>query len=283
MTTTLEDLLRPRDRDTIEALLLSTLQAENFPVTDWYPGGVARTLLKMYATGLLDRETLIGYIAAGGFLDLAAALEDPDGQPVEDWLVMLADQQYDVQRADATFTRKLVTLTCVAGNGPYVRAAGELRAVSEAGNYYVNTEPVTVPDGGSATATFQCESPGLVIDATGTINKLITPLPGLAIIDAQTRFSVPTAFWSGTGNITPSSAGTPAPPRTIKITIDQSGRVDGIGAPVAKFKIDVYASGTVASSGPWNVAPTYPQGDIELSFTDGPGRRLPRARSRADR
>jgi hypothetical protein len=267
---TLSDLLVPRDRDTIEAILLSTLQAEKFPVTDWYVGGVARTILKMLATGLLDRETLIGYIAAGGFLDLAAALEDPTGQPIEGWLVMLADQQYDQQRAPATFTRKLLTLTCASGSGPYTRAAGELRAISQSGNYYVNADAITVPDGSSVQSVFQCESPGLVMDATGSIDTLTTPLPGLSVIDAQSKFSVPIQFWIGTGHLTANATGTPSPARTVKVTIVSSGRVGEATAKFDIYSVDSSGVGTVSSVGPFTVAATVTQGDAWIAFVDGP-------------
>lgn len=266
---TLDDLLVPRDRDTIEAILLSTLQAEGFPVTDWYAGGAARTILKMVATGILDRELWIKYIAAGGYLDLAAELTDPDGNPIEGWLEMLAAQQFDKARVPASFTRKLLTLSCASGLGPYTRAAGELRAVSQTGNYYINVAEVTIPDAGSVTATFQAESPGIIIDATGTIDKLTAPLPGVSVVDATTQFSEPVRYWTGSGTITPSATGTPSPARTLKVTIVQSGRIDGVGTPVAKFKVDVYAAGVVTSYGPWDVSETYAQGDITLSFSDG--------------
>lgn len=266
---TLDDLLVPRDRETIEALLLSTLQAEGFPVTDWYVGSVPRTLLKMIATGLLDRETLIGYIAAGGFLDLAATLTDSSGASLDAWLEMLAAQQYNKTRAPATFTQKQITITCATGFGPISRGAGELVAVSQAGNYYTNTGSVSVGDGSSATATFQAQSPGPVIDATGTIDTLTTPLPGVSILDRPTAFSVPVKFWSGTGTIAPSASGTPSPARTIKVTIVSSGRIDGVGAPVATIKIDVYSNGSITTDGPRNVAATYTQGDATLTFTDG--------------
>jgi hypothetical protein len=262
---TLDDLLIPRDRDTTEALLLSTLQGESFPVTDWYTGSVPKTLLKMFATGLLDRETLLRYVVSGGFLDLAVALTDPDGNPVEVWAENLAQQNYGLTRAAATFTQKYVTLSCASGFGPYSRGAGELRAVSQSGNYYVNTDALSLADGSSATITFQCESPGLVIDATGTIDKLVTPLPGVSIVDAQTQFSVPIRFWSGTGNITPSATGTPSPSRTIKVTIMSAGRIGD-----ATAKLDIYTGSTVTSVATFTIGATQAQGDITLTFTDGP-------------
>jgi len=264
----LSDLLVPRDRGTIEAILLSTLQGEEFPVTDWYVGGVVRTILKMIATGLLDRETLIGYIAAGGYLDLAASLTDPSGAPIEDWLELLAQEQYDITRAPATFAQKRITLTCTTGPGPYTRTAGQLKAVSQAGNYYLNTDSVTIPNGGSVVATFQAETPGAaIVDATGTIDELTTPLPGVSIIDAQAQFSTPVVFINGTGAIVPSASGTPSPPRTIKVAITQTGRVSDASA---QFTVTVYSDGNVYLFGPFAMGATYSQGDVTLSFADGP-------------
>jgi hypothetical protein len=267
-------LCTPRDRETIEAILLSTLQGEKFPVTDWYPGGVAQTILKMLATGLLDRESLIGYIAAGGFLDLAAALTDPNGIPIEAWLIMLADQQYDRQRAPAAFTRKQITLTCSTGAGPYTRGAGELRAVSQSGNYYVNTDAVTVPDGKSVVAVFQCEAAGPINDDTGTIDSLTTPLPGLAIVDAQTQFSVPIRFWAGTGSIAASASGMPSPPCTMKVTITATGRIGSAYAKVDVYSVDSNGNSVITGIGPALVTSTLTvprtTNSITLTFTDGP-------------
>ena len=127
MTTTLADLLEIRDQPTIEAVLLAVLQqaeiagmpGAKFPVTDWNEGSFERTTLKMIATGMLDREQLIQYITGGNFLRIAPTLIDADGNLVEGWMEMLADNQFNRQRIDATFARQNLTLTCTSGAGPY--------------------------------------------------------------------------------------------------------------------------------------------------------------------
>lgn len=265
-TPSLDELLVPRTRDDLEQIPISRLQDEGFPVTDWFPGSVARTIVKAVATGLADRETLIRYIASGQFLSLASTLVDPDGNPVEDWCVILASEMYNLQRGASTACQKSITLTCTSGPGPYTRAAGELKAISQAGHYYTNTAEVTIPDGGSVVAVFQADTPGLLSDATGTIDTLTTPLPGVSIIDQATQFSVPVSRWTGTGSIAASATGWPTPVRTIKVTITQTGRIGE-----ATFTTTVYSAGTVTTSGTITTAATYAQGDVTLTFTDGPG------------
>lgn len=261
---TLDDLLVPRSRDDLEAILLSALQGHGFPVSDWFSGGVARTMLKMVANGLADRETLIRYIVSGGFIDFAATLVDPNGVPVEDWMEALAAQLYAISRGAATATQKAITLTCSSGPGPYTKAAGELVAVSQAGNRYRSSASTTIPDGGSVTATFICDTPGLVVDATGTIDQLVTPLPGVTILDVQTHFSVPVSTLSGTGTIIAAAGEMPSPPRTLKVEILGTGR-RGEGS----CKITRYAAGVVTVTGPQVIPTTYYDGDVSLGFYDG--------------
>jgi hypothetical protein len=263
----LDDLLVQRNRDTLQAILLSALQSKGFPTTDWHDGSVPRTIMQMIATGLVDREELAKFITAGGFLELAAALVDANGNAVESWCETLAEQKFNVTRVGATFTRKNLTLTCASGAGPYTRAAGELEAISQVGNRYRNVASVTVPDGGSIVAEFKAESPGEVLDSIGTIDELVTPLPGVTVLDALAQFSAISSQWNGSGNITPSSASAiPSPYRTIKVTITRTGRIG-----VAQFTLEVFAAGSVATTTLILTAATYTTGDVTLTFTDGSG------------
>lgn len=263
MTVTLADLLTPRNRDVIEAYLLSSLQGQGFPVDDWNDGSVPRTLIKMFATGLLDREDLVKFIAGGGFLDIAASFTDANGNPVEGWCELLAQQAFSIDRAPATFSRKRFTLTCAAGAGPYTRAAGELKAVSDAGNYYTNVDAITIPDGGSTEVVFQAESPGSLKDPTGTVS-LVTPLPGVVLVDALANFSTPSLVWTGTGTITPSAATMPSPARMLQVTITKSGRIGD-----AEFTLMVRTSGAAVTTGPHIIDGSFVQGDVTLAFIDG--------------
>jgi Baseplate J-like protein. len=270
----LDDLLVPRDRDTLTAILLAYLQGEGFPVTDYNAGGVALTILQAVTTGLLDRENLIRYLVSGGFLDLAAALTDANGNPVEDWCEMLADQQFNCQRAPATFTQKNLTLTCATGSGPVTRAAGQLRAVSQAGNYYVNTTSLTVPNGSTTTAIFQAETSGPINDATGTIDTLSTPVSGVTVLDDLASYSVPVDNIAGSGSITPSASGTTNPASSWLVQITQSGNLGGPNP--AYYTITEYKSdGTHTTSAADVISSTLTLAsidsaiDLTLTFANG--------------
>jgi hypothetical protein len=268
----LADLLTPRSPRDLELSLLLALQSEGFPTNDWPEGHQARTLVKMIArAGLGDREKLIGELAAGGFLDLAASLADANGVPIEGWLELLAESMFALARAEATFSRQRLTLTCTTGPGPYTRAAGQLVAVSDGGNYYRNVDSVAIPNGDSVAAIFQAEKAGPLADGTGTITDLSTPLPGVSIVNAPTQFSSVVKRWDGSGTITPSMS-TPAPstPRTLKIAITASGDVGTAWATLTVYAQSAGGALTAPTTySPFQVGATYSLDEITLTFADG--------------
>jgi len=275
MATTLEDLLQTRTRATIEALLMASLQeatiegtTERFPVTDWAPGSFERTTLKMIATGLVDREDVIPMLTAGGFLGLAQSITDAEGNLVEGWMELLAARNYALDRIEAVFAIQLLTLTCTAGPGPYTRAAGEIVAFSPStGNRYRNVSSVTIPDSGSVTAQFKAESPGLGYnDAAGSIIAMVTPMPGVSVINAPTPAGVPANFITGTGTIAVTSTAISTSLRTVKLTFTASGRIDDGSA---KMTCTVYTGAGTTVTGPSTVNATFTQGDLALALADG--------------
>jgi hypothetical protein len=273
---TLTDLLQPKTQEAFEALLMSVLQAapiqgvpDGFPVTDWQVGSFERTHMKMIAAGLADFQTTHQFLTASGFLELAATLTDGDGNPVEGWMELLAAQFYKVVRIDAGYTRQLLTLTCTAGPGPYTRGAGELIAYAPAtGNRYVNVYSVTIPDGGSVTAIFQAEGPGVAYrDSVGSIVALTTPLPGVSVTNAPTAAGVPASYLTGSGAIAVTSTTITPTLRTVKLVFTAPGRASDNSA---YFTCTVYQGATVTVTGPFAAAATFTQGDLTLGLTDGP-------------
>jgi hypothetical protein len=273
---TLSDLLTPRTRATIEAILMAALQEApiegmpgvSFPVTDWLPGSFERTMLKMIATGYVDREDVVAMVTAGGFLDLAAQITDADGNLIEGWMELLAAQNYNNPRGEATYTKQMLLLTCTAGPGPYTRAAGEIVAYAPAtGNKYTNVASVTIPDGGSVTAVFQAESPGLGYnDSAGSILGLVTPMPGVSVSNPTTAHGLPASFLTGTGTIEVSSTTVTTIPRTVKLHFTTSGRIDDSSA---KFTLTLYQGTAVTTSGPFTASGSFSEGDLTVALTDG--------------
>jgi uncharacterized phage protein gp47/JayE len=166
----LAQLVTPQTPDQIKTTLLARLAAAGFPVTDWLSGGVARTLVEIFAAGLSDLTTLIAAIAAGGFVDYATG----------DWLTLLAYQLYELDRNEATFTRGDLVLRDSASAGPFTIVAGELFFQSDGGLRFTNIKDGTLPKGGALTLRIQAESPGASYNvATGSIRTMLTPLPGV--------------------------------------------------------------------------------------------------------
>ena len=274
--TTLAELLQTRDEPTIEALLIAVLQRATivgqpgvqFPVTDWTEGSFERTHMKMIATGMLDRENLIKYIAAGGFLQYATTLVDANGNLVEGWMELLAQSQFNRTRVAATFSQQALTLTCTAGPGPYTRAAGTMIAYSPStGNRYLNVASVTIPNGGSVTATFQAESPGSsYLDAAGSIVALVTPLPGVSVNNAPMPGGNPYSGLTGSGTIGLTSTTITTTTRMVQISITQSGRIDSADA---RMDVTVFQGLAKTVYSGVTIAATYNQGDATFGFVDG--------------
>lgn len=168
---TLEQLLQPRTRDQILSSLISVLQSKGFAATDWEPGSVQRTILEALAAGLADLEALRLEITKGGYLELASG----------DWLDLLGQSAYALQRKQATFARQTFRLTAAAGFGPYAIQPGQLWA-GAADLRFNNLNGGTLPIGGTLDLEFRAEQPGTAYNLPlGVGNTLLTPLPGVSI------------------------------------------------------------------------------------------------------
>jgi len=168
----LRDLLTPKGRDAILQELIDLLREKGFPITDWHPGGVGRTILEVDAAALEDLYTLVPAIAAGGYL---ATAQGP-------WLDLLVESAYGLQRHPATFARGRVALTAEPGYGPYTLDPGDLWVGTADGLRYQNTTGGVLPVGGTLEVEVQAESPGSRYNVpAGTITILHTPLPGVNV------------------------------------------------------------------------------------------------------
>lgn len=137
------DLLSLLTRPTVSEItdkIITLLATSKWPLTAWQSGSLARTLVSVIARPIADLGESITAIARGGYLDTS------DGE----WLTLLADSRYDVQRWPAQTCVTTVTLTDTAGTGPHTFNAGTLGVGNASSYYFITTANVTVPDGGQA-------------------------------------------------------------------------------------------------------------------------------------
>lgn len=174
MPITLEELFEPKTRDEILEQILGVAQAIGLPIEAWQEGSVGRELMTVFAQKLADYSLVGARLAGGGLLSYATA----------DWLTLLAQELYLVERIPATSGTCSVLLTNASGS-TYVLAAGEVRVVNgDTGETYTSTTGGTLSAGGSLTVTVQADEPGTASNAAvGDIDALVTPLLGVTVVN----------------------------------------------------------------------------------------------------
>lgn len=173
----LADLLRPRSRPEVVARMLTALgrpDLSGLPVNDWHSGGVTRTLVEISAEAVADTERQVSALGAGGYMQTANG----------DWLDELLLSTYDLRRQDASFARGRLTFTCAAGSGPYTLPPGLWVEALPAARFVTDESGVLSP-GQSVTLSARAERPGSLYNLpTGTLTRLLTPLPGVSVTNA---------------------------------------------------------------------------------------------------
>jgi uncharacterized phage protein gp47/JayE len=216
-TPTLAELLAPRTRDQVKTDLLAALQSAGFPVSDWNSGGVARTLVELFALVVAQLYVVLVAITGGGFVTIASG----------GWLSLVASEVYQLTRNPAAFASGTVRLTCPAASGPFTIAAGQLRFVSASGRRFTNTAGGTLTSGGTLDLAIKAESPGSAYNVpAGTITTMLTPLPGVTCTNPL-RLSTVAHAGSGGGTVTPS--GTPSVSALVVVKVVTAG-VTGVAA-----------------------------------------------------
>jgi hypothetical protein len=181
---TLDELLTSDTEDEVLEFLLTELGFEDFPVTDYEPGGAGFTLLKIVARAIAEYQGVLREIAAGGLLDEAAKLT------ATGWLTLLAKSWFELDRIAAVFAKPKFRLTCAAGAGPFTITPGQLWVrVTATGKLFnsANTSNETLTSGGTLDLEFRAESPGADHNlALGAGLELATALPGVTVTTQET-------------------------------------------------------------------------------------------------
>lgn len=192
---------------------LDVAKALGLPVTSWETGDPTRSLYHFVSDILSTLEGVaVGYIASG-FLDFAVARAnaDPDDRQ---WLVLLAEQVYGYEAAEATYATCTVTLTN-GGGGLYPVEAGDLTFRSSAtGKTYHNTSAGTLNSGIGQTLTLDiiADEPGSASSASATeIDEMVTTLlevtcsnPTAAVgLDAESPNAIASGCRAKLGSLSP--------------------------------------------------------------------------------
>lgn len=177
-TPSLAQLLSIPSASDFRAQILSQLSTLGFPVTSWEPDGVANNLVEVFAQ-MLSVQSQVAYpMAAGGFLDTAAALKNPDGTDNQDWLALLAANVYGVTPLPATVATGAVTVTNNTAT-PFVLSAGDLRLSNQSGYTYTSTASATVPAYSYISVPIQADQPGSTGTALANTLTLVSPVVGI--------------------------------------------------------------------------------------------------------
>jgi hypothetical protein len=259
---TLAQLLAAPTEEAIRERLFGRLHRKGFPVTDFESGAIVRSTVEVCAKGIADFVAgVIPLIAAGGFPSLAS----------REWQDLLGPEVYDLTRQGATYTVQRLLLTAAPGTGPYTLAAGDLVAEAISGNRYVLAEGGTIPAGGWVPLGFRAESPGSQFsDAAGQITKLVTPLPGVSVVNSAPPFSDVVHVGTGTGTV--AASGTPSSTARFTLRIKGGGQAN---AATFEYSLDgqAYVTGGICSSTgiavPRGITVTFTNGGVVPSFHEG--------------
>lgn len=175
MPLTLSDVLTSATVDEWETEILNWATSLGLTATSWQPGGVARTIIAVVANALAAADEVTTGIAAGGYLDTAAAVTPEYGPG---WLDLVAQYVFGLTRTPATQG----TSTCVLNNtgapiGPIPAGAYHLQAAS--GHTYTNSAAITIAFG-ATTIALVCDQVG-VSDAAATALTPITVYAGVSV------------------------------------------------------------------------------------------------------
>ena len=166
--------------------LLAFLELNGSPATAWEQGSTGPVFCNSEAAMFKSLGATIQNIAVGGYLPLQG---QPSTGAQGPWLDLLGAQGlFQTPRNQATFTSGLVTLTDVAGAGPFTIQPNACTVEDPSETYLygsTNAVPVVLPLNGTLTLGVQAATSGAAYNlANGGISKLVTSLAGVTVSNA---------------------------------------------------------------------------------------------------
>jgi phage-related baseplate assembly protein len=173
VTFSLSSLFTAATRAEIYNLGLSIASSLGLPVTSWLPGDPTRSVYHFLAAKLEATDAAVAEYMKGGYLDSAE----------DDWLTVLADQQFNVQRQDATAASGDLVLQNTGG-GVFYWDAGDLtfRSSTTDKTYHNTTSGSLTANGETITVSWVADEAGSDSSAgTDEIDELVSAMPGVVI------------------------------------------------------------------------------------------------------
>ena len=167
---TVSSLLVPMTQDQIRATMVAQLVTVGIPADKWIRGGVASTLLTVFAMVLAMLSALLSQVLAAGWLETASG----------SWLTLLAYYVYGVARPEATFAAGKLALVN-SGAVTFTYAANQaIFGDSSTKKQFTNSTGFTL--GANATLTIDivaAEAGASSSAAVGKIDTLVTFMIGV--------------------------------------------------------------------------------------------------------
>lgn len=240
MALTLQELINPKDSNTVKAELITLLQKYGFSATDWESGSEARTLLEIESDSLAQLWAVVTEIAKGMHLDTAEG----------DWLTLLARSNYQIERIPAEYTKGYATFSLIAGGGPRTISAGEIIVSDGLGHTFVTDNPVPV----NLTTLASQAQIEIISQTTGSANNvaqgaITTVNQGPADITVINQ-----------GLLTPAAVqnnGTPPPFNVNTKTLIYSVTVDGVPPTPITYTFTTNYATVALLAGDLNADPTF--------------------------
>jgi len=171
---TLDELTTPLTRQQVEASIYSVLARLGVPTTSWKPGAVVRTMIVGVSAVFAAYSELMALIARSGFLELSSG----------DWLTLVAQYVYGVERLDATFASGTVLVSNSTTGSFYGFEPGDLIVKNTVtGATYRNIATFNLPANTTdLPVSVVASEPGAASSAqANTVTSVVTALPGLSV------------------------------------------------------------------------------------------------------
>lgn len=173
----LTDLIQAQTADQIQQTFIDGLVSLGVTsAPNWKKGGVARSVLRVFAILASLFSTFLATLAQSGFRDLATG----------NWLTLWARSVYNVERPGATFAAGILTLIN-GGGGVYNFGVGQVTALnSTTGATYTNTSVISLGSLATIDVAFQAVAQGSASSsAPGAIDTLQTTMVGVTVTNAE--------------------------------------------------------------------------------------------------